>query len=116
MIQFGTVKPGTPPGHRRPPIPARAVPAAQSIDTESCLPSTSGTALLEIIVNTSTISKIVLGILGVFSVVSWGIILQKWWMFRRTKKQSASFLEVFRRSSKFSEVQAVCASLKDSPL
>jgi biopolymer transport protein TolQ len=80
------------------------------------LPSTSGAALLEIIANSSTISKIVLGTLGVFSVVSWGITLQKWWTFRRTKKQSESFLEVFRRSSKFSEVQAVCASLKDSPL
>ena len=32
------------------------------------------------------------------------------------RKQSASFLEVFRKSNKFSEVQAVCATLKDSPL
>jgi biopolymer transport protein TolQ len=80
------------------------------------LPSTSGSALLEIIVNSSAISKFVLGILAVFSVISWGIALHKLLIFRRTKKQSASFLEVFRRSSKFSEVQAVCASLKDSPL
>jgi biopolymer transport protein TolQ len=58
----------------------------------------------------------VLGLLAAFSVASWGIVLQKWWTFRRTKKQSDSFIEVFRRSSKFSEVQAVCASLKDSPL
>ena len=61
-------------------------------------------------------SKFVLGLLAAFSVTSWGIVLQKWWMFRRTRKQSQSFIEVFRRSSKFSEVQAVCASLKDSPL
>jgi biopolymer transport protein TolQ len=80
------------------------------------LPSTTGNALLEIIVNSSTISKIVLGILAVFSVVSWGITLHKLLVFRRTRKQSESFLEVFRKSSKFSEVQAVCASLKDSPL
>jgi biopolymer transport protein TolQ len=58
----------------------------------------------------------VLGILAVFSILSWAIALQKWWNFRRAKKQSASFLEVFRRSSKFSEVQAVCDSLKHSPL
>jgi biopolymer transport protein TolQ len=80
------------------------------------LPSTSGSALLEIIVNSSGISKAVLVILAIFSVVSWGITLHKFLLFRRTKKQSESFLEVFRRSSKFSEVQAVCASLKDSPL
>lgn len=79
-------------------------------------PSNSGAALLEIIANSSPISKVVLVVLGLFSVVSWGIILHKWWTFRRTARQSASFLEVFRRSSKFSEVQAVCASLKDSPL
>ena len=80
------------------------------------MPSTSGSALLEIIVHSSTISKIVLVILAIFSVVSWGITLHKVLMFRRTKKQSESFLEVFRKSSKFSEVQAVCATLKDSPL
>ena len=84
--------------------------------TESRLPSTSATALLEIIANTSTISKVVLVILAIFSVRSLGITLHKWWTFRRVQKQSESFLEVFRRSSKFSEVQAVCESLKDSPL
>ena len=38
------------------------------------------------------------------------------WTFRRSARQSASFLDVFRRSNKFSEVQAVCRSLGDSPL
>jgi biopolymer transport protein TolQ len=37
-------------------------------------------------------------------------------MFQRSARQSATFLDVFRRSSKFSEVQAVCRSLRDSPL
>jgi biopolymer transport protein TolQ len=50
------------------------------------------------------------------SVVSWAIILYKLWVFRRSERQTASFLDVFRRSSKFSEVQAVCRSLTDSPL
>ena len=80
------------------------------------MPSTSGTALLEIVANSTLLSKFVLGILAVFSVKSWGITLHKLLVFRRTRTQSDSFLEVFRRSSKFSEVQAVCASLKDSPL
>ena len=38
------------------------------------------------------------------------------WAFRRAARQSSSFLDVFRRSNKFSEVQAVCRSLGDSPL
>ncbi|MGE3520267.1 MAG: MotA/TolQ/ExbB proton channel family protein [Vicinamibacterales bacterium] len=50
------------------------------------------------------------------SVVCWAIILYKLWVFSRAARQSSSFLEVFRRSSKFSEVQAVCSSLREAPL
>ena len=62
------------------------------------------------------ISAVVLGALVIFSIVSWGIILYKLWTFNRIQAQSARFLEIFRRSAKFSEVQAVCQSLNDSPL
>ena len=62
------------------------------------------------------ISALVLGALIIFSIVSWGIILYKLWTFNRIQSQSTRFLEIFRRSSKFSEVQAVCQSLNDSPL
>ncbi|MBI3492466.1 MAG: MotA/TolQ/ExbB proton channel family protein [Acidobacteria bacterium] len=48
--------------------------------------------------------------------VSLGIILHKLWTFRRAARQTAQFLDVFRRSNKFSEVQAVCGSLGASPL
>jgi len=111
-------EPGSPPGQNAGTPSPVALPQrrTQPIITEPYLTPTSGSALLDIIVNSSTISKIVLGILGIFSVVSWGIILQKWWTFRRTHKQTASFLDVFRRSNKFSEVQAVCPTLKESPL
>jgi biopolymer transport protein TolQ len=65
---------------------------------------------------TSPITQGVLGILILFSVVSWGIILYKLFALRRGVRQTSQFLEVFRRSSKFSEVQAVCKSLAESPL
>ena len=61
-------------------------------------------------------AKVVLVILVLFSIASWAIILYKLWSFRRAERQSARFLDVFRRSSKFSEVQAVCKSLEHSPL
>ena len=64
----------------------------------------------------ATSREVVLLILALFSIASWGIILYKWWTFRRAARQSAQFLDVFRRSNKFSEVQAVCRSLGDSPL
>ncbi|MBI4485022.1 MAG: MotA/TolQ/ExbB proton channel family protein [Acidobacteria bacterium] len=65
---------------------------------------------------TSLISQVVLIFLALFSVLSWGIILYKLFVFRRSVRQSAQFLDVFRRSNKFSEVQAVCRSLAESPL
>ena len=58
----------------------------------------------------------VLAILLLFSVASWAIVLYKAWAFRRIERQTATFLDVFRRSTKFSEVQAVCKSLEGSPL
>ena len=71
---------------------------------------------LEVETSAGIISLAVLLCLLLLSIWSWGIFLYKWWTFRRAAKQSAQFLEVFRRSNKFSEVQAVCRSLGDSPL
>ena len=56
-------------------------------------------------------SKLVLLVLILFSIASWAVILYKLWTLNRAQRQSATFLEVFRRSSKFSEVQAVCKNL-----
>jgi biopolymer transport protein TolQ len=59
---------------------------------------------------------VVLSILLLFSAASWAIIAMKSRQFTRAERQSAQFLDIFRRSSKFSEVQAVCASLPHAPL
>jgi biopolymer transport protein TolQ len=61
-------------------------------------------------------ARVVLGALVIFSVASWCVILYKLISFSRIRSQSTRFLEIFRRSTKFSEVQAVCQSLNDSPL
>ncbi len=76
----------------------------------------SSTGIISLIARSTATSLTILLILGLLSIWSWGIFLYKWWTFRRAAKQSAQFLEVFRRSNKFSEVQAVCRSLADSPL
>ena len=62
------------------------------------------------------IAQVVLVVLILFSLVSWAIILYKFWQFSRVERQTKTFLDVFRKSSKFSEVQAVCRSLAESPL
>ncbi len=76
----------------------------------------SSTGIINLVARSTAISLAVLLSLGLLSIWSWGIFLYKWWTFRRAAKQSAQFLEVFRRSNKFSEVQAVCRSLGDSAL
>ena len=77
---------------------------------------TADSSILGLIARSTPISKGVLLTLALMSVGSWAIILYKLWVFRRSEQQSSSFLDVFRRSSKFSEVQAVCRSLTESPL
>lgn len=72
--------------------------------------------VVQLIRDASPVSQATLVLLLIFSVASWAIILYKAVAFRRIERQSATFLDVFRRSTKFSEVQAVCATLKDSPL
>jgi len=69
-----------------------------------------------LVARANTIQKLVLLFLALFSICSWAIILYKLVVFRRTERQTAQFLDVFRRSNKFSEVQAVCRSLGESPL
>jgi biopolymer transport protein TolQ len=78
--------------------------------------SALGGDVLALVSRSSPISKVVLAILVLFSITSWGIILYKFWTFNRVARQSKMFLDIFRRSSKFSEVQAVCQSLSASPL
>lgn len=75
-----------------------------------------GGGIVGLIAQASPISRGVLIILFVFSIASWAIILYKLWEFRRVDDQTSTFVEVFRKSSKFSEVQAVCKSLAASPL
>jgi biopolymer transport protein TolQ len=74
------------------------------------------TDILRLLGDASPLTKVVLLILLLFSAVSWGIILYKIWVYRRAERQTSTFLGVFRKSSKFSEVQAVCPSLPASPL
>jgi biopolymer transport protein TolQ len=76
----------------------------------------AGLSIVELIAESTLISKAVLLMLVLFSIGSWSVILYKEWTFERSARQSATFLDVFRRSNKFSEVQAVCRSLRESPL
>jgi biopolymer transport protein TolQ len=72
--------------------------------------------IVALVARSSPLSKFVLVSLLVFSALSWAIILLKVWQFRRAERQSSSFIDIFRKSARFSEVQAVCPTLTASPL
>jgi biopolymer transport protein TolQ len=84
----------------------------------SAAPTTpeAATDFTQLLLGASPVVKGVILFLIIFSIVSWAIVLYKALVFSRMEKQSKTFLDVFRRSTKFSEVQAVCKSLVDSPL
>src|SRR5216684_2418062 len=69
-----------------------------------------------LLASATPVSAVVLAILALLSIACWSIILYKVVVFRRSQRHSVNFLDVFRRSNKFSEVQAVCRSLGESPL
>jgi len=81
------------------------------LDTPSGSPD-----LIQLILHATLLAKVVLVILVVFSAISWGVIASKYAQLRRASAETTAFLDVFRKSSRFSEVQAVCGNLSASPL
>jgi biopolymer transport protein TolQ len=69
-----------------------------------------------LIAHSGPVPRAVLILLLLFSLVSWAIIFYKGVALARARSQSETFLDIFRRSAKFSEVNAVCPQLKASPL
>jgi biopolymer transport protein TolQ len=80
------------------------------------LSETPSVDFISLILGAGLVVQLVMTTLVLFSAISWGIILFKHAQLRRATKQTAQFLDVFRKSSRFSEVQAVCGSLAASPL
>jgi biopolymer transport protein TolQ len=97
------------------PTPGSLVLALQLEGSAAPAQETTG-SVIDLIADASPASQAVLVILLIFSVISWAVVIHKAIAFRRMERQTSTFLDVFRRSTKFSEVQAVCKSLEGSPL
>jgi biopolymer transport protein TolQ len=74
------------------------------------------TGILEILWNAGPVAKVVLGVLLVFSIVSWALIVEKWWQFRRVRRQTLGFVKIFREGRRPSIVHAAARKHRDSPL
>jgi len=70
----------------------------------------------ELLVDVGPLEKVVLVVLFVLSVISWGIILHKALQFRLVRSESNRFLKLYRESRRFSLVASGAKRLRQSPL
>ncbi|MBI3327198.1 MAG: MotA/TolQ/ExbB proton channel family protein [Nitrospinae bacterium] len=75
-----------------------------------------GGDVFDLVVRAGPVGKLVLLILVGFSVVSWAIILHKWWHMRRIRRETRMFHEVFAESDNLALVYAATKQYRVSPL
>lgn len=78
--------------------------------------SFSSNKIANLVTQSGIVAKVVLGVLLLFSLLSWAIILKKYFVFKRARRRSSQFLRLFRRSQKLSEISAGCEPLRGAPL
>jgi len=91
-----------------------AVVLAWQQDLTTALPGNG--SVIDLVTQTGPVNQVVLALLLLLSVVSWAIIIHKSWAYRMAERHTRAFLQAFRRSAKFAEVQAACPAMPDSPL
>jgi biopolymer transport protein TolQ len=73
-------------------------------------------ALAEMLHNSGPTALTVLGILFLFSLFSWSIMLSKWRAFGAAEAKGKAFVRAFRKSGRLSEIAAVADQFRPSPL
>ncbi len=73
------------------------------------------TSAWELITTSSTATKVILGVLVVFSLLSWFIIVLKWVQFRRVRKHGDRFFEALERTSRLEDAYHAVMKLPPSP-
>lgn len=73
-------------------------------------------SVLELVLSAGPVAKGVLIVLLLFSIVSWALIVEKWWQFQRVRRQSVAFLKVFREGRRSAAVVGAARKLRESPL
>jgi biopolymer transport protein TolQ len=68
------------------------------------------------VLSAGPVAKFVLLVLVVFSIICWALIVEKWWEFRKIRRESGRFLRVFRDARRPSVVYGAAKKHRDSPL
>ena len=75
-----------------------------------------GGEILDMVLQSGAVAKIVLLTLLGFSLISWAIILSKWGTLQRARVQSGRFIRAFRKAQRLQDISAVAEQFRPSPL
>lgn len=81
------------------------------LQTGSAIPSTP----VELVMNATLPAQVVLGILGVLSLLSWAVMFAKWLEFRKLAKRTSSFMVEFGRATTMDEATALSRRMEPGP-
>lgn len=70
---------------------------------------------VELIMTSGPVTQGILALLAVLSLMSWAIMLAKWWEFRRLESQSRKFVEEVEHATKFEQAAALARRAKPTP-
>ena len=73
------------------------------------------TDVFSFIVNIGLVAKLVLIFLVILSIISWAIILEKGWQFRKIKRETKKFLQAFQISPGLNEMYQYTRDFRHSP-
>ncbi|MEO1083391.1 MAG: hypothetical protein AAFY88_04045, partial [Acidobacteriota bacterium] len=80
------------------------------------LAEAQGPGILELFWQAGPFAKFIFFVLASMSVASWAIMISKALQYRKADRDGEDFLEVFRRSTRFSEVNAAAGRLTGTPM
>jgi len=72
--------------------------------------------MLDLLMGASLVSKVVLIILAIASVMSWTLIFAKWKQFKTAVLQNTTFLRAFRKAPRLEAIAALAEQFQVSPL
>ncbi len=78
--------------------------------------SAFGGDVADLIWNAAPLAKAVLALLALLSIISWALIVEKWWEFRKAARETGRFLRVYREARRFSAVFSAAKKHRDSPI
>lgn len=75
-----------------------------------------GPGIFQLFLEAGPMAKFIFLVLAIMSVGSWAIMISKALQYRRADRDGEEFLDIFRRSKRFSEVNAAAGRLSGSPM